>query len=643
MIKKEQEELFVNKNSGDFGIFIWVSTAGLSISVILAVFSLYYAFGDWFGARSILIPVIPSIVAFIFSFSAMIQGILKNKALTEAEEREMLEIRKERTSAFDSDDETLFAAYRSLKNYMKFAPYAVAVFTAVIIFCLAFYCAYYYKQGEILLSANPFQAAFISFILAVPALFFGVFAIGQSRNKNFRWLRPSGVWFFMAAVSFMAASFSVLMKKYELPLWDYYLNKFFVVFFALLACELLVNFLIEFYRPRTGMEGRPVFESRILSFFTEPGGILRNVANTLDYQFGFKVSGTWIYSFLEKSILPLIAVWIFLFWLFTSVDEVAPGEMGVRETFGIHSDHALTSGVYLKWPWPIQIIRKIPVNEIQQIFIGPKLKDINGKESRPDIVLWTESHYAKEGRFLIATDLYQNNKDEKSDDVPVSMIAAMLPIQFKVKPDKIFEFAYQHKNPVKILKSISEKVITNYFASADMLKLMSDEREKAIKEILIQIRDAVDRIDLGVDIVAVTFLDAHPPIDSHKLPEAFQEVVAATEEKESEIHKAEAYRARVLPQAEADALRSKLEAEAYRDEKTKISKAEISRFKKRLPGYRAMPEMYLLNSMMNFLEKDCSNVRKYIVPDDTQHDVYIINLEEKQKLDLLDLTNQPDN
>jgi membrane protease subunit HflK len=207
----------------------------------------------------------------------------------------------------------------------------------------------------------------------------------------------------------------------------------------------------------------------------------------------------------------------------------------------------------------------------------------------------------------------------------------------------VFKYTYGHKNPVKILKSISEKVITNYFASADMLKLMSDEREKAISSIKKEIQQTADDMELGINIVAVTFLDAHPPIDEHKLPEAFQEVVAATEEKESEIHKAEAYKARVLPQAEADALRLKLEAEAYRDEKTKISKAEISRFKKRLPGYRAMPEMYMLNSMMDFLERDCSNVRKYIVPDDTQHDVYIINLEEKQKLDLLDLTNQPDN
>ena len=47
--------------------------------------------------------------------------------------------------------------------------------------------------------------------------------------------------------------------------------------------ELVVNFIIEFYRPRSLGESRPVFESQLLSLFTEPGGVLRNIASALDY------------------------------------------------------------------------------------------------------------------------------------------------------------------------------------------------------------------------------------------------------------------------------------------------------------------------------------------------------------------------
>jgi regulator of protease activity HflC (stomatin/prohibitin superfamily) len=327
--------------------------------------------------------------------------------------------------------------------------------------------------------------------------------------------------------------------------------------------------------------------------------------------------------------------------------------MGVRETFGIHSDNVLTPNVYLKWPWPIQKIRKIPVNKVQEIFIGPKLKDEHGKIKKPDVVLWTQSHYAKEGRFLIATDADKDTKstnkkqkkvDTNSEDVPVSMIAAFLPVQFKIKPDKVLDYAYLHKNPTETLQGISEKEITEYFASADMLALMSSKRKQAIDTIQNRIQIAADKINLGVKIIAVAFLDAHPPIDDNKLPEAFQAVIGAQEEKEAEIWKAKAYKAKTIPRAEAEALQLVLQAESYKDEQTKVSKAEIKRFRQRMIGYRAMPEMYILNAKMDFLENDCQSVRKYIVPNTSQYDVYVINLEEKQRLDLLDITDlQEDN
>ena len=43
-----------------------------------------------------------------------------------------------------------------------------------------------------------------------------------------------------------------------------------------------------------------------------PGGIMRNIADSLDYQFGFKVSKTWIFGFFERAILPAILLWLLL-------------------------------------------------------------------------------------------------------------------------------------------------------------------------------------------------------------------------------------------------------------------------------------------------------------------------------------------
>ena len=625
----------------------------LSIIAILSAFSMlcvsiYYTSNKWFGADSISLTIIPLSVTLLYAISATFLGFFQKKAAIEEEDKKLLEKRKERTSTFETNEDALFTANRTLNNYIKYSPYVIAILALLIISFELFILWKYYLSGMLgVLPTNPLQAAFIAALIGFIALFCGVFSIGQSRKKEFRWLRPTGVWFILSAIMLFVAAVSVLFKNMDPPLiqWDYYLSRTSMVICAILAGELLINFLIEFYRPRTKSEQRPLFESRLLSFFTEPGGVMRNIANTLDYQFGFQVSGTWLYQSIEKTITPLLLMWLGLLWLFTAIDEVAPGEMGVRETFGSHSEQLLPPSVYLKWPWPIQTIRKIPVNQTQEIFIGPELKDAQGKIKAPGIVLWTESHYAKEGRFLIATELREekrepnklNKKDLNDDKTPVSMIAALLPIQFKIKEDGALNYAYKHKSPIDTLKDISEREITGYFASADMLKLMSTERKAAIDSIQIQIQKAANKLQLGIEIIAVAFLDAHPPIDDNKLPEEFQKVIGAQEEKEAEILSAKAYRARIIPQAEADALQLILQAQAYKYEQTKVSKAEIERFNKRLIGYRAMPEMYMLNSKLDFLENDCKSIRKYVVPSTSQYDVYVINLEEKQRLDLLDM------
>jgi hypothetical protein len=55
-----------------------------------------------------------------------------------------------------------------------------------------------------------------------------------------------------------------------------------------------------------------------------------------------------------------------------------------------------------------------------------------------------------------------------------------------------------------------------------------------------------------------------------------------------------------------------------------------------------MPEQYILNEKMKFLEEECRGLRKYIVPASSRNDVYVINLEEKRRLDLLDINDLKD-
>ena len=113
-----------------------------------------------------------------------------------------------------------------------------------------------------------------------------------------------------------------------------------------------------------GQERRPPYDSRLLGLFAEPQGVLRTIAATLDYQFGFEVSDTWFYRFMERAIVPLLLVQVVSLWLLTSLVVVDPDEVAFVERLGVPyvtaEDQAkglqaslLHPGFYLKWPWPI--------------------------------------------------------------------------------------------------------------------------------------------------------------------------------------------------------------------------------------------------------------------------------------------------
>ncbi|MCK5845565.1 MAG: hypothetical protein KAG97_12700, partial [Victivallales bacterium] len=310
-------------------LFFRLALAVTLLSAAFSVVCLYFgAFTEWFASRTFTIAAIPSAVTSLYAFTVLILAFFKNKSAREMEDRILLEQRKKSGRTFDTEEDVLFTARRTYKNYKKYSEYvAAALGAAFISLALVLIQQRIWENVGALETIPAKQAAFVSLVMAVAAILAGIFCIGQSRTALFRWLRPIGVWYVLTSLNLLLASLSIILKGNELASLDYFASRLCFIVLATLAAELLVNFIIEFYRPRTKLEDKPVFESRMLSVITEPGGVLRNISDTLDYQFGFKVSGTWIYRFLERSIVPLLFIWLGLLWAGTAFDEISSGDM----------------------------------------------------------------------------------------------------------------------------------------------------------------------------------------------------------------------------------------------------------------------------------------------------------------------------
>ena len=634
------------------GKLCWVSTIfALTLCGIVFVADVIF---EWSGLQIFSLALFPLCFALIFAVMALIRSALFSKLLQEAEEKQILERRKETVgSILDVAEDVRFSAKRTLSNFDKYIPAVIAVCG----FLLGAVMLYLLNRGpeliqegeaaaelmQVNLPVNPVNLAFMSVVCAAFSFFCGIFLTGQSNVREYRWLKPVGSMFIFGGLTLFLAALSALLYIYGKTGVEPYLSR--AIFYAecLLTIEMLANFIMDFYRPRTQEELRPVYESRLLSLFTEPGGVVRNIASSLDYQFGFKVSKTSVYVFVGRVFIPALMLWVFLLWAFTAVAEVGPGELGIRERFGKAVGTDLEPGVHAKLPWPFERIIRVPVDALQNVTVGlaPE-KEKSRKSAR--VILWNKDHYITEDPFLVAAKTGNAATQEISHSVAI--LETTLPIYYRAKRTAIRDYAYQFSNIPATLLALGKAEATAYFASADFETTLSSGREQVCRDLKARIQKQCDALQMGIEIVSVNMMDAHPPIGNEGNPkedipatnvaEAYQQVVIAGEEVKTMFSAAKIDEAKLKADTAIAVFRVTSDAEVYKVRTTKLAEAEKNLYLQQLKAFRVAPDMFKLRLYLDFIVEDCKDRRKFVVSKDLLSRIYEFNFEEKVKLDLLE-------
>ena len=644
------------------GLLTKLSLVGGIFSAVMLVITLILGIikADFAGSFTFAMGVLPYSLALLFSIGSFIYGLLAKSAAVEEEEKALLAKRKEAQHAFNVEEDVRFTAGRSFANYKKYAPYGVSVLAVIVcaFFLFQFYLGWKSFNNEIPPAKDINTALFVAAALMLFSGIAGAFFAGQGRAKNCRWLRPVGAWLLCAFIVMGLAVIVDLMAKMTTPLianFDYIASHALFVIYALLGIELILNFIMEFYRPRTVAETKPIFESSILALFTEPGGVLRNFADALDYQFGFKVSGTWIYSFVERSLFPLLVFWAVLLWLFTAIVEVGPNEVGVREMFGrVTNREILQPGVYLTLPKPFGRINRISCDEIHQVIVGSNERDVHNapqeqsmKIDEPmehafddSVILWTKKHVHQENFYMVAApDNSQTvSKDSQNakigEALNVSFLSMMMPIQYHIRPDGVFQYLYDNRDSDKILTEIGQMVSTEFFASTDYMQVMSTGRHEAEHIMKDRIQELADTMELGIKVVEVTLLDIHPPIE--KVAPAFENVIKALEIKERKILEQEVYRNQTQKMTEARCEEIICSAQSNAQSKVILAKAESLQFEQQVKVAQEQPELYMLRNYLKVMENNSTYIRKFIISEKFKDQVFEVNHEVDQKMQMTD-------
>jgi membrane protease subunit HflK len=204
----------------------------------------------------------------------------------------------------------------------------------------------------------------------------------------------------------------------------------------------------------------------------------------------------------------LVVVW----FVFSSFHIVPPEKEGVVTRLGSYS-RTVGPGVKFTWPAPIERIRLEDVRAIRTMQIG--------------------SPNATDENFVLTRDQ--------------SIVDLAYEVRWSVRDPELYFF--QLADPDGTIREVAESAMRATVANFDLVQAIGPGRVEIEAQVQQRMQELLDQYRAGVIIQGIAIRQVDPP---SQVDEAFKEVTAARQERESAINLARAYQQQVLERARGD-------------------------------------------------------------------------------------------
>ena len=233
--------------------------------------------------------------------------------------------------------------------------------------------------------------------------------------------------------------------------------------------------------------------------------------------------------------------------------------------------------------------------------------------------------------------------------MPVNLLTVSIPVQYRI--NNLTNWV-KTGNAVSMLRKLSMRAVTRYLIGVDIKELMGPGRTKAQEELKKAIQREADDRELGGEIVFVGLQDIHPPVGNSEQPQAkatggvaesYEKVNVARLHSETNRLGALQYKAGRVPMARGLAAELVANARSESTNKVTLAKAEAGRFSHQISAFKAAPSVYMTRSKLETFQQATRGARKYILSDTDNRDIINLELQDKLRSDLLDVTVDPGN
>ncbi len=265
-----------------------------------------------------------------------------------------------------------------------------------------------------------------------------------------------------------------------------------------------------------------------------------------------------------------VLVAVALLVVFSSFQLIGEQQRGVVLRFGQFS-RILQPGPNFKLPWPIESVTKINATQIKTF-----------SSSVPVLT-----------------------RDENIVNVSVN-------VQYRVDDPRLYLFGTIDGD--QVLEQSAQSAVREQVGRADLNAVLNNRGPLAtVAEQRLQA--SLKAYNTGLTVTGLTLPDARPP---EEVKPAFDEVNGAQQVKERLINEAQAYAAKVVPEARGQASRARTTAEGYKQAMVARAEGDARRFSLLQAEYKNAPEVTRKRLWLETVEQVLAENRKVIGGDGRQ-------------------------
>ncbi len=296
--------------------------------------------------------------------------------------------------------------------------------------------------------------------------------------------------------------------------------------------------------------------------------------------------GTGLGDGLGKGGYSLIALALVGVWLFLSLYTVKPEEKSIELLLGEYYQTG-ESGLNFA-PWPIVTAEVLTVT----------------RENTEDIGVGSRGVRQDEGLMLTG--------DENIVDIDFQVVWNIS------DPAK---FLFNLADPRETIRATAESAMREVIGRSELSPILNRDRAVISAEVRELIQAQLDNYSSGVNIVRLNFDKADPPAE---VIDAFRDVQAAEQERDTLEKRADAYANQALAQARGEAAQIQQEAEGYRARVVNLAVGEASRFESVYNEYIRAKDVTRRRLYLETMEKVLSGVDLVLIDEQIGGDQGIV-------------------